>query len=73
MATVTVTGGGTVPLPPFAQPPVSARLSKATANIKFFIMTRSRWIISEPILFFLFESVLFEPARRESVARGHSP
>jgi hypothetical protein len=42
-------GGGT-PLPPFAQPPASARLSKVTTSRKFFIMIRS-----------LFVANLFEP------------
>src|SRR5450755_1085327 len=38
--TSTVTGGGTMPLPPFAQPPANARLNKAIANRQFFIMMR---------------------------------
>jgi hypothetical protein len=38
MVTSMAGGGGTTPLPPFAQPPASARLSKAIANRQFFIM-----------------------------------
>jgi hypothetical protein len=47
-----VTGGGTTPLPPFAQPPASAKLARATANRKVFIMID------------LFDASLFELARR---------
>ena len=37
MATSIVTGGGTTPFPPLAQPLASARLIKATANKQFFM------------------------------------
>ena len=37
MATSIVTGGGTTPFPPLAQPLASARLINATANKQFFI------------------------------------
>jgi hypothetical protein len=40
--TLTPGEGGTIPLPPLAQPLASARLSKAIPNRQFFIMMKSR-------------------------------
>jgi uncharacterized membrane protein YfcA len=55
MVTATLGGGGTMPLPPFAQPPASARLNNAIANRMFFVMMISSNINSEPNLFGKFQ------------------
>jgi hypothetical protein len=57
-----VTGGGTVPFPPLAHPPASAKLISATTNRQFFIMISS-------LCEFRIEASSFEPIRKESVAQ----